>query len=129
MPCCATTNPGPTPRSERRSHGCHTGRDELRLKAVSRRRRGRDSARLEPALDAANPSAITSTLDVQDSRSLQAGVRPTARSLIRAYSLAHRGRTERCLSGDRSGVTGLSGYETLAELPNRKRAQILRVLV
>jgi hypothetical protein len=70
MPCCETANPGPTPRSERRSHGRHTGCDEQRLKAVSRRRRGRDSARLEPALDAANPSAITSTLDVQDSRSL-----------------------------------------------------------
>jgi hypothetical protein len=38
--------------------------------AASRRRRGRDSARLEPTFDAADPSAITSTLDVKDSRSL-----------------------------------------------------------
>jgi hypothetical protein len=61
--------PWPTHRSERRSHGCHAGCGERRLKGVSRRRRGRDRARLEPAIDAANPSAITSTLDVQDSRS------------------------------------------------------------
>ena len=58
------------PRAERRSHGCHSGHGERRLKAVSRRRRERDSASLEPAIDAADPSAITSTLDLQDSRSL-----------------------------------------------------------
>ena len=70
MPCCATANPGPRVRPERPSHGSQTGRGERRLKAVSRRRRGRDSARLEPTFDAADPSAITSTLDVKDSRSL-----------------------------------------------------------
>jgi len=56
------------PRAERRSHGCHTGCGERQLKAASRRRRERDSARLEPAIDAADPSAVTSTLDLQDSR-------------------------------------------------------------
>ena len=55
--------------AERRSHGSQTGRVERRLKAVSRRRRERDSARLEPAIDAADTLAITATLDLQDSRS------------------------------------------------------------
>src|SRR5215472_946282 len=70
MPCCATANPGPRVRPERRSDGSQTGRGERRLKAVSRRRRGRDSARLELAIDVADTSATTSTLDLQDSRSL-----------------------------------------------------------
>ena len=54
------------PRAERPSHGRHPGCGERRLKAVSRRRRGCDSARLEPAIDAADPSAITATLDLQE---------------------------------------------------------------
>ena len=45
------------PRAERRSHGRQSPQA------------GRDSARLEPTFDAADPSAITSTLDLQDSRS------------------------------------------------------------
>ena len=57
------------PRPERRSHGCHSGCAERRLKAGSRPRRERDSVRLEPVIDVADPSAITSTLDLQDSRS------------------------------------------------------------
>jgi hypothetical protein len=69
MPFCATTNPGHRPTAERRSDGSHTGCGERRLKAVSRAGGG-DSARLEPPIDAADPSAITSILDVQDSRSL-----------------------------------------------------------
>jgi hypothetical protein len=46
------------PSAERRSHGRHSGGGERRLKAVSRRRRERDCTRLEPAIDAADPSAI-----------------------------------------------------------------------
>ena len=58
------------PRPERRSHGCHSGCAERRLKAGSRRRRERDSVRLEPVIDVADPSAITlRPLDLQDSRS------------------------------------------------------------
>jgi hypothetical protein len=69
-PCCVTANPGQARTAERRSHGSQTGRGERRLKAVSRRRRERDSARLELAIDAADTSAIIATLDLQDSRSL-----------------------------------------------------------
>src|SRR6516164_1452022 len=58
MPCCGLGVPGRMPRAERRSHGRQSPQA------------GRDSARLEPTFDAADPSAITSTLDVQDSRSL-----------------------------------------------------------
>src|SRR6516162_831653 len=69
MPSCAINGPGHMPRPERRSHGCHSGCAERRLKAGSRPRRERDSVRLEPVIDVADPSAITSTLDLQDSRS------------------------------------------------------------
>jgi hypothetical protein len=70
------------PRPERRSHGCHTGCGARRLKAGSRRRRERDSASLEPVIDAADPSAITSTLELQDSHSLRStiAVHPTERN-------------------------------------------------
>src|SRR5215472_2405920 len=84
MPCCATANPGHRVRAERRSHGSQTGHGDRRVKAASRLRRGRDSARLEPAIDAAENSAIASTLDLQDSRSL--AQRP-APSLCRAVTL------------------------------------------
>ena len=70
MPSCAINGPGHMPRPERRSHGCHSGCAERRLKAGSRRRRERDSVRLEPVIDVADPSAITlRPLDLQDSRS------------------------------------------------------------
>ncbi len=61
-------NPGRARRPERRNHGGQTGCGERRPKAVSRRRRGRQSARLDPAIDVADTSAINSTLDVQDGR-------------------------------------------------------------
>ncbi len=48
--------------------------------------RDRDSARLEPAIDAADTSAITATLDLQDSRSLQ----PLTVDLLSARSRARR---------------------------------------
>jgi len=67
-PSCATTSPGHRPRAERRSHGGKNGRGDRRLKPDSRRRRGRVSARLEPAIAVADTSATTSTLELQDSR-------------------------------------------------------------
>jgi transposase len=69
-PSSATKRPGRTPRPDRRDHrGCAVPGDR-RLKADSRRRRGRVSASLEPAGAADDTSAIISTVDFQDSRSL-----------------------------------------------------------
>ncbi len=61
---------GRTPSPDRRQHPRTCVRGVRRLKAASRRRRGRDSASLEPPGDADDPSTLISTLDLQDSRSL-----------------------------------------------------------
>jgi len=61
---------------EHRSDGQQNGRNGRQLTAASRQRRWRDSASLELPAIAAETSAITSALAIQDSRSRSLDARP-----------------------------------------------------